>query len=286
MAKPRFFATSYDRSQCTTGVVHIGYGAFHRAHQAVFIDDYMNQTGDLKWGIAAINLRASEAGTFAEAAGAGDGYLLKTISPDGTQEFRKVRSHLEHRDASANAGAAAELLARSNVSVVTITITESGYAFDENWSLNLDDAAVSADLAGGHPQTIYGFLALGLGKRFEAGGAPISVLCCDNIRSNGRVLERALQSYLDASGQSDLLNWVRSDVSFPCSMVDRITPRSSPDLLNEVGHLFPAEATSPIQAETFVQWVLEDVFAGPMPDLANAGVQIVADVEPFEEAKI
>ena len=286
MAEPRFFATSYDRSQCSTGVVHIGFGAFHRAHQAVFIDDYMNKTGDLRWGIAAVNLRASESQVFSDAAQAADGYLLKTISPDGTQEFRKVRSHLEHWDGSKDLNSAATLLARPSVSVVTITITESGYAFDENWALNLADADVAADLAGGTPKTLYGFLALGLSKRLAAGGAPISILCCDNIRNNGRVLERAFHAFLDASGQIALGDWVRSHVSFPCSMVDRITPRSTQELVTEVSRLFPAEATWPIQAEAYLQWVLEDRFAGPVPALAGAGVQIVEDVEPFEEAKI
>ncbi|MEM7598311.1 MAG: mannitol dehydrogenase family protein [Pseudomonadota bacterium] len=286
MGEPRFFATSYDRSQCSTGVVHVGFGAFHRAHQAVFIDDYMNKTGDLRWGIAAVNLRASESGAFADASKPTDGYLLKTISPDGTQEFRKVRSHLEFWDASKDMDAATALLARTTVSVVTITITESGYAFDENWALNLKDPGVAADLSGETPSTLYGFLARGLSKRQKAGGAPISILCCDNIRSNGRVLERAFEAYLAASRQEELLDWVRGHVSFPCSMVDRITPRSSPELLSEVNQLFPTEAISPIQAEAYLQWVLEEAFAGPMPDLAQAGVQIVADVEPFEEAKI
>ncbi|MEM6566102.1 MAG: mannitol dehydrogenase family protein [Pseudomonadota bacterium] len=286
MGEPHFFATSYDRSQCSTGVVHVGFGAFHRAHQAVFIDDYMNKTGDLRWGIAAVNLRASESVAFAEASKPSDGYLLKTISPTGTQEFRKVRSHSEFLDASQDMDAAAGLLARSSVSVVTITITESGYAFDENWALNLKDPGVAADLARETPSTVYGFLARGLSKRKQTGNALISILCCDNIRSNGRVLERAFETYLAASGQEELLDWVRNHVSFPCSMVDRITPRSSPELLNEVTQLFPSDAASPIQAEAYLQWVVEDAFAGPMPDLAKSGVQIVADVEPFEEAKI
>ncbi|MEM9350209.1 MAG: mannitol dehydrogenase family protein [Pseudomonadota bacterium] len=286
MTDATFFQTSYDRGRCSIGIVHIGYGAFHRAHQAVYLDDYMQKTGDLRWGIAAVNLRASESNAFATAASAGDGYLLKSIAPNGTQEFRMVRSHLGFVDASRDTSAAIELFCRPPVHAASITVTESGYSFREDWSLDLDAAPIAAELAGGPVTTIYGFLAAALEARSRELNAPITILCCDNIRSNGHVLERALHQYISALGKTDLLNWIKTNVSFPCSMVDRITPRATPALEEEVRQLWPASAVAPIHAEDFSQWVLQARFADAMPDLAKAGVQVVEDVEPFEEAKI
>ena len=286
MTDTQFFTTAYDREACDVGIVHIGYGAFHRAHQAVYMDDYMQATGDLRWGIAAVNLRASESQSFAEAAQADRGYLLKSIAADGTQEFRAIRSHLEFVDAATDLNAALDLLSRGSVHAATMTVTESGYYFKDDWSLDVSASPVADELAGGPLATIYGYLSLALERRATRLDAPISLLCCDNIRNNGKVLKNALLAYIEAAGKPELAAWVLKNASFPCSMVDRITPRSTPDLRTEVDQLFPDHATSPVQAEDFSQWVLQDHFAGPMPDLARVGVEVVNSVEPYEEAKI
>ncbi|MEX0310161.1 MAG: mannitol dehydrogenase family protein, partial [Tateyamaria sp.] len=220
MNEATFFKTGYDRAACDVGIVHIGYGAFHRAHQAVYLDDYMQVSGDLRWGIAAVNLRAVESDSFAAAQGK-DGYLLKSIAPDGTIEFRTVRSHLEFVDAAQDLDAALALFARPSVTVASMTVTESGYSFNDDWSLDLTAPPIAAELAGAPPQTIYGFLARALAERARLLNAPITLLCCDNIRSNGKVLENALLAYLEAAGLTDLAHWVRANVSFPCAMVDR-----------------------------------------------------------------
>lgn len=286
MTDTQFFATAYDRKSCDIGIVHIGYGAFHRAHQAVYLDDYMQATGDLKWGIAAVNLRASESRSFQEASQADRGYLLKSIAADGTQEFRSIRSHLAFVDAATDLDAALDLLSRPSVHVATMTVTESGYYFKDDWSLDLSAAPISDDLKTGGLATIYGFLTLALERRALTLDAPISLLCCDNIRNNGKKLRNALLAYIEAAGKPELADWVLKNASFPCSMVDRITPRSTPDLKAEVGRLFPDHATAPIHAEDFSQWVLQEAFAGPMPDLSKVGVEVVQTVEPYEEAKI
>ncbi len=286
MTNPALYQTTYDRKDTQIGVVHIGYGAFHRAHQAVYLDDYMQKTGDLRWGIAAVNLRQAESESFAQAAMNDDGYVLKTIASDGAVSYRLVRSHLAFFDAKQDSEAALELLADANVHVASMTVTESGYAFTDDWQLDLSDPTIAAELAGGPSTTIYAFLAGALAKRAALIDAPITLLCCDNIRNNGRVLENALRSYLIASSQEELADWVRNNVAFPCSMVDRITPRATEELTEEIADRFPKYAGRPIHAEDFTQWVLEENFAAEMPDLSQAGVQVVADVEPYEEAKI
>ncbi len=280
-------ATTYDRSACEVGIVHIGYGAFHRAHQAVYVDDYMQQSGDLHWGIAAVNLRAADTSSFSDSADATDGYVLKTVAPNGDVAYRKVRSHVAFSDWSSEREEAEGLLSRASVHAATITVTESGYYLNnDDGSLNSADPVIAGEIAGAAPSSIYGYLASALTQRSVNLNQPISILCCDNIRANGRVLERNFLTYLNLMGMDQLADWVRAMVTFPCSMVDRITPRATKALVQEIGTLFPDQHQNAILAEAFSQWVLEDRFAGPIADLAKVGVEVVTDVDPYEEAKI
>ena len=278
--------TGYDRDACQIGIVHLGYGAFHRAHQAVYIDDYMDRTRDLRWGIAAVNLRRSESQFFGDSQNARDGYLLKTTSPKGNVRTRLVRSHVLFRDWSADAKSAEELLELPSVHVVSTTVTESGYCLDDKGALNRNDPAIVAETSGAAPTTVYGFLAAALQRRVDATGQPITIICCDNIRANGDKLKKNFIQYLKLSGRTGLATWANDNAAFPNSMVDRITPRSTSSLSDEVARAFPGAHLSPVHAEEFSQWVLEERFAGPMPDLTCAGVEVVNDVDPYEVAKI
>ena len=265
--------------------MHLGYGAFHRAHQAVYVDDYMEATGDTNWGIASVNLRASESADFKTALGA-DGYLLKTTTPEGERSFRMVRSHMDYVDWSREAERAQSLLALASVHAVTMTVTESGYYLNDDWSLNIEDPIIKAEIEGGEKRSVYAYLAAGLERRAKMLDQPLSILCCDNIRANGHMLERNFLAYLEQVGRQELARWVGDKVCFPSSMVDRITPRATPALREEIEALFPDQASQAIHAEAFCQWVLQDHFAGLFPDLTKADVEIVKDVTPYEEAKI
>lgn len=279
-------ATSgYDPAACQIGIVHVGLGAFHRAHQAYYIDRYMDQTGDLDWGIAAVNLRAADRDGFARLQ-ASDGYVLKTRAPDGAVGHRLIRAHTTFVDWSNNAADAAALLALPSVQMVTITVTESGYSLDKRANLNTDAAEIQAEINGGMPRTIYGYLRQGLGLRQKSGAGAITVLCCDNLRGNGSMLRRNFDAYLQAVGDENLRGWIAGNVTFPCSMVDRITPKPTEADSNESEVLFGRVNDNTVMAEDFIQWVVEDNFAGSRPDLARVGVQFVADVDPYEEAKI
>lgn len=281
------YTTNYDRSECAIGIVHLGFGAFHRAHQAVYIDDYMQHSNDLRWGIAAVNLRASEAAPFAQLQNAEDGYLLATTTPDDVREMRLVRSHCEFLDWSKNAREAEDIVARASVQVVTITVTESGYYLNDDSSLNVDDPVIAEEIGGGAKQSVYSYLVNALRARYQANGLPINVLCCDNIRANGKMLGHNFKQYLQAAGEIELLQWVEDNVAFPCSMVDRITPRTSEILAQqEVAEFFGSNTLNPINSEAFKQWVIEETFKAAMPDLPQVGVEFVADVDPYEETKI
>ena len=243
------YKTSYDKSECQTGIVHIGYGAFHRAHQAMYIDDYMEKTGDLRWGIVAVNLRNEG---FREI----DDYIVKTPS-----SYRLVRSHLDYIDWTKNRTIAKHLLTLPSVHLVTVTVTESGYT-------------------PGSP--LFEYLACGLRNR----KTPITVLCCDNIRQNGIVLETQFLAYLYQTNQYELADWVRDNVKFPSCMVDRITPRTTSELQEEVEYLYHGFGSTAIQTEEYTQWVIEDKFASDFPDLSQVGVTVTHDLEPYEETKI
>ena len=286
MTSPMLYQTKYDVSQCKTGIVHLGYGAFHRAHQSVYIDDYMEHTGDLDWGITAINLRSSESGAFAKSAEAKSGYVLKEIDPDGTLSYRLVRSHVEHIDAVTARAEAIAKVCEQQVKVISATVTESGYYFKNDWSLDLSEGPIAAGLRGEKVETIYDFLSEALQARSTSDAGPVSILCCDNIRDNGHVLKNALISYVTAQGNDNLVTWIKNNATFPCSMVDRITPRTTEALETEVAANWEQYAQSPVHAETFIQWVLENNFASDFPDLAKVGVEVVGDVVPYEETKI
>lgn len=285
VSKPRLAASDYDRAACSIGAVHLGFGAFHCAHQAVFVDALMQKTGDLRWGIAAVNLRAEQSQSFG-AASKSQGYILKSVAPSGEAEFTRIRPHIRFEDWSQNAEAAENLLALESVHMVTITVTESGYYLDDTGDLNGAHPVIAKEISGAGRASVYSYLAAGLSRRMKAGGLPITILCCDNIRRNGKMLKASMQRYMDLCGMHDLAAWVAANVTFPCSMVDRITPRTSAALRAEVQDQFGASEASPVLAEDFIQWVLEDDFAGPMPALGAVGVTITPDVDPYEETKI
>ncbi|KJZ20529.1 mannitol dehydrogenase family protein [Loktanella sp. S4079] len=285
-ANATIYETTYDRADCAVGVVHLGFGAFHRAHQAQYIDDYMQKSGDLAWGIAAVNLRAPEADVFAQCTDWENGYLLKSTTPDGEVSLRRVRSHVAFSDWSKDVDAAEDLLAQASVHMVTITVTESGYYTDPKGALDANDPTIAAEVAGGAPTTVYAYLQNALKRRMDAGGAPITVCCCDNIRQNGKMLKANFAAYLTLTRQDALAQWVAENVTFPCSMVDRITPRSTAALSAELSEQTGETVNQPIAAEAFVQWVLQNNFAGPMPALDQVDVTVTDNVDPYEETKI
>ena len=282
----RLKGSTYDRSDCSTGIVHLGFGAFHRSHQAVYVDRYMQETGDLRWGIAAVNLHPSDSRNFARDADAPEGYVLKAMSSTGETEFQMIRSHVDFADWPNDSYRAEGMLAQAGVHMVTITVTESGYHLDDEGRLDTMDPVIAEERSGRNPRSVYAYLSAGLGRRMNAGAGPVSILCCDNVRGNGRMLRTNLASYVRALGDDDLAHWLDANASFPCSMVDRITPRPRREHTEETRKLFSWRSGRTVMAEDFTQWVLEDDFAGPRPQLEKVGVILTRSVDPYEEAKI
>ena len=285
-AEPALLQTTYDRDAARVGVVHVGVGAFHRAHQSVYFDDMMERTGDLGWAIAGVNLRSAQSKDIARLGSGGGTYVVKSYDPDGGTEFRLVRAHKELFDWSQRAAAAEDIVADAGVQVLSLTVTESGYCLADDGGLDLDDPEITAELVGSGRSSVYAYLRAALRKRCASGGRPLTILCCDNLRDNGTMLERNLGTYLSATGERELASWIADHVSFPCSMVDRITPRPDARHAREVAERFGIGDDFTIHCERFRQWVIDDRFAGARPDLDTVGAELVDDVHPYEEAKI
>ena len=259
----------YDRAAQATGMVHFGIGAFHRAHQAWYTDAAMNG-GDRDWMIAGVSLRSD---AVARQLNPQDGlYTLAERSGAGTS-LRVVGAVREVLAANA----APATLAAQATRIASFTVTEKGYC-------RAADGALDFALAG--PGSIYPLLAEGLARRRAAGLPGLTLLTCDNLADNGRQLERLLGEYLDRHDPA-LRGWVDRECAFPCTMVDRIVPATTEaDCIVIAAALGGLADEGAVVTEPFSQWVIEDRFAGPRPRWELVGAQLVAEVAPYETAKL
>jgi len=280
------FKPKYDRALLSSGIIHIGVGNFHRAHQAYYINEYLNNYNDLNWGIVGVNLRKSESDNFQSLINRKGKYILKTISTKGEKKYNEIHSITELYDWSKDSQKAESIFGNPNLEIVTMTVTETGYYISENNELNLDLPIVKNNIAGEEKSIIYSYLYNALKIRKEECNKPITLLCCDNIRENGVMLKNTLLTYVKASNDIELLNWIIENVSFPSCVVDRITPRAPDNLAEEINDKFNIKEGCSVMAEPFIQWVIEDKFIGKRPALEKIGVQFIDNVFPYEEAKI
>ncbi|RLP06778.1 mannitol dehydrogenase family protein [Propionibacterium australiense] len=266
-----------------TGIVHMGIGAFHRAHQAVYTQDAFAATGDDRWGICGVTQRSDRVRRQLAGQDGLYGVLERAVDHTGVRVVGQVREVLFPAEQNA------ELMARiadPATRVITLTVTEKGYRRDGQGGLDLTDPAVAADLAGGEPASAIGRLVRGLQARQRAGAEPITVVCCDNLASNGRVLKRLVDDFCAALGDDELTAWIASKVSFPCTMVDRIAPATT-DADRAMGEqILGLHDEGLVTAELFKQWVIEDDFVAERPAWEQAGAQLTDDVEPFENMKL
>ena len=277
----------YDRSQVTTGIVHIGVGGFHRSHQAMYIDTLMNGGAAMDWGICGIGLQPSNV-RMRDVLAAQDGlYTLVLRHSDGTWDARVIGSIVEYLFAPDDPEAAIEKMAAPGTRIVSLTVTEGGYNLDAvTGEFNGSDPSVVADLRpGAAPRTVFGLVTEALARRRDRGIPAFSILSCDNIQGNGRVSRHAFTAFARLRDPG-LASWITSHVRFPNCMVDRITPQTTEADRAELSRRFGLDDQWPVLCEPFTQWVLEDSFSAGRPPLEDAGVQIVSDVEPYELMKL
>ncbi len=283
---PAAFRPAVDPRQRRVRLVHLGIGAFHRAHQAF----YTEECGD--WGSCGVTQRSARvAGQLAP-----QDCLYTLLVRDGADARPQVIGAVrEVLYAGADPAAVAARIADPQVSVVTLTVSEKGYRHDPaTGRLRLDDPEIAADLAGRPAHTVVGQLTAGLAARFAAGTAPVTVLCCDNLPSNGPTVRGLVLAYAQAYAArhpegvrpAALPGWIGDRVAFPATMVDRIVPAATDADRGDVAALLGMRDLGAVVAEPFTQWVIQDSFGGPRPAWEKAGAQLVSDVAPYEKVKL
>jgi fructuronate reductase len=274
---------AYDRAALRPGIVHLGLGAFHRAHQAPCTDDAIAAGGG-DWGIEGVSLRSPDVvDRLAPQRGL---YAMLVRGAEGTSA-RVVGAILAVQVAPRAPQQVLARLADPAIRIVSLTVTEKAYGLDPaTGGLDLAHPAIRADLATPEaPQGAVGHIVEGLARRRAAGIAPFTPLCCDNLPSNGAVLRRLVLELADRRDPS-LRRWIEAAVPFPSTMVDRITPASTEATYADAARLLGREDLAAVETEPFWQWVIEDRFAGGRPAWDLAGAVLVADVAPYEKMKL
>ena len=265
IAKP-----SYDRDEIGIGIVHFGVGGFHRAHQAMYVDRLLEKGLAKDWGICGVGVMPADR-KMADVLNAQDGlYTLLLENPDGSRDARVIGSIVDYRHAPDDPESVIELLAAPNTRIVSLTITEGGYNID-----TVDDDEVS----------VFGLVVEALARRRERGIGSPTIVSCDNIEGNGELARQAFTNYADRV-HPGLAEWISENTRFPNSMVDRITPVTTPDVIAVLESEFGVEDQWPVAAEPFTSWVLEDDFSDGRPPLEDVDVLLVDDVTPYELMKL
>lgn len=273
---------NYDLQAHGTGIVHLGLGAFHRAHQAVYTDDALAKDGG-DWRIIGVSLRSTN---IADAMNAQNGLYSLAVKGNGPTATRIIGSIKEVIAASRDRDALLVALADETTRILSLTVTEKAYGIDRTGKIMPDDPAIAPDLKNPRaPSGTVGIIVEGLRLRKQKGIKPFTVLCCDNLPENGQLIRNGT---IDFATQIDreLGQWIADNVAFPSTMVDRITPASTNTTLSEAKEALGKEDMAAIETEPFTQWVIEDNFPTGRPAWETGGAIFVDDVAPYEDMKL
>jgi fructuronate reductase/mannitol 2-dehydrogenase len=279
----RLTLPTYDRSALVPSVVHLSVGGFSRAHQLTYFDDVAERGISTDWGVVGVGLRSR---TMKEALAPQDHlYTVVERSPDG-ERARVVGVMVDYHFAPDAPSRVLDVLTDPRTRMVTMTITDSGYRVDPGTAtFDADDDDVRWDLHRPEfPRTVFGFLVEALDRRRRAGTAPFTVVSCDNVHRNGEVARAAVVGFARLRDEV-LAQWITDRVSFPSSMVDRITPHTPPEEQAAVARRYGLHDRWPVITEPFSQWFIEDDFCNGRPPLDEVGVRYVPDVSAYELMK-
>nr|WP_217643005.1 mannitol dehydrogenase family protein [Litoreibacter janthinus] len=266
-----------------TGIVHLGLGAFFRAHGCIYIADAMAASGG-DWGVVGVSLRSPATRDALR----DQDWAYTAVSLGATEEVARVVDVLNGvLVAPENPDAVLAAMANPEVKIVTLTVTEKGYCHNPaTGALNFDRPDIQHDLTAPFPVSAIGFLVRALQRRRDAGNQPFTILSCDNLPENGKLVRGLVLEFAQRVDPA-LAEWIKSNGRFPCTMVDRITPATTDADIEKVERLTGMRDDAPVMHEPFSQWVVEDDFVdGARPDLAAAGVELVADVTAHEHMKL
>lgn len=280
----------YDRHSITPGIVHIGVGGFHRAHQAVYLDDYFHQHSDnpddQQWGICGVGLLKWDQ-RMRDALQSQDCLYTLVERSAGGDRARVIGSIRQYLYAPDSRQAVIDALAAPKCRIVTLTITEAGYYYVEGTGeLDAHHPTIQHDLQHpDQPMGAFGFLIAALDRRRLRELPPFTILSCDNLQGNGNITRKMVTAYAELANPT-LAAWIRDHVTFPNSMVDRITPATTDSDRALVAQQFGIEDGFPVVTEPFIQWVMEDQFCAGRPAWETVGVQFTNDVHAYEKIKI
>ena len=278
---------TFNRNILKTGMVHIGVGGFHRAHQAYYTNKLLERFDAPEWAICGIGIRKGDQ-KIHDVLKKQDGlYTLIVKHPDGKIEPQIIGSISDFLLGVDNPVSVIERMADPSTKIVSLTITEGGYNFNPSTGeFDFENPDIQHELK--HPEspkTVYGFLTASLKKRRDAGLPAFSIMSCDNIQHNGDVARNMLLSFAKRQDAS-LANWIEKEVCFPNSMVDRITPVTTQSDIDYLMDTYGIKDEWPVTCEPFIQWVVEDNFSNGRPEFEKVGVQFVPDVKPYEKMKL
>lgn len=279
---------AYQANSTTQGIVHIGVGGFHRAHQAFYTDRLINSGQGLDWAICGAGLRPEDRKARDDLAGQDYLYTLVELADTADTEVRVVAAITGMLLAEDDPQALIAKLADPAIRIVSLTITEGAYCIDDSSGEFMAHLpAIQHDIAYPEaPRTVFGFLCAALAQRRADGTPPFTVMSCDNLPHNGAVARKALLAFAALGNDPALHDWIAEHVSFPNAMVDRITPMTSSAHRLQLHDQHGIDDAWPVVCEPFVQWVLEDKFSNGRPAWETVGVQFTDDVTPYESMKI
>lgn len=278
---------NYDRKQVKPGILHIGVGNFHRAHEEFYTNLLLEDPGQHNWGIYGVMLLPGDEPLYKALKKQEGEYTLTVCGRDGKDEAYCIGSLVDLAWGVENPEAVLAAMADKDIRIITMTITEGGYNIEKSTGeFMLDDENIQHDLS--HPQTpktVFGFVAEGLRRRRDAGSGPVTILSCDNLQHNGKTTKKAFTSFIEAQDK-ELAAWVAGNVTFPDSMVDRITPATRPDDVVRLNEMNGTSDEAPVYCEDFIQWVIEDDFIAGRPAWEKVGVEFTDDVTAYENMKL
>lgn len=279
----KIFTPSYNRKEITPGILHFGVGNFHRAHQEYYTNMLLGDSDQKSWGICGAMILKQDEAIFRKLQQQQGRYGLTVFSRiDHTKdEYHQIDSLIELLWGIENPAAVIDKVSDPDIKIISLTITEGGYNL-----FNFSHPDLIHDLTFPEkPKTAFGYVAAGLLKRMKNGAGPVTILCCDNLPHNGDVCGRSFLSFFEKA-DTQLYQWAKENISFPNTMVDRITPAALPDDTERLQGINGHEDLVPVYCEDFVQWVVEDRFVAGRPAWERVGAEFTEDVSKYESMKL
>ncbi|MEN3324768.1 mannitol dehydrogenase family protein [Mariniflexile soesokkakense] len=278
---------SFERDKIKTSILHIGVSNFHRSHQAYYIHELMEKFNELNYGICGVDLLDSDRKIYNILKDQDGLYTLYTKEPNGAHKAKIIGSIVEYFFGPENPLAVIEKMTSPDIEIISLTIAEDGYHLNEiTGALDLNQPILDEEIKNPfNPKTVFGYLTQAFKLRKLRNLPGCTILSCDNIKSNGDTIKKALLEYVSKT-EPELLNWISKNTTFPNTMVDRITTITDFNDIETLKQDFFIEDQWPVVCEPFAQWIIEDKFLHKKPSWEKVGVQFTQNIEPFEKMKL